>query len=101
MPKPTGSSIRRVAKVTSYPRSRNWNMLKLILSLCLSAAALFASEPVKIVLVAGNQSHGPGDHEYKAGCILLAKFLKQNGVADPVVVTGGWPEKESVFDGAS
>jgi type 1 glutamine amidotransferase len=76
-------------------------MLKLVLPFCLAAATLLAAEPVKIVLVAGNQSHGPGDHEYKAGCILLAKFLKQNGVADPVVVTGGWPEKDSVFDGAS
>ncbi|MEO8663651.1 MAG: ThuA domain-containing protein [Bryobacteraceae bacterium] len=56
---------------------------------------------MKIVLVAGTQSHGPGDHEYKAGCILLAKFLKQNGVSDAVVVNGGWPEDESVFEGAS
>jgi type 1 glutamine amidotransferase len=57
--------------------------------------------PTKIVLVAGNQSHNPGDHEYKAGVFLLAKFLQQNGVQSPVVVTGGWPEDESVFEGAS
>lgn len=76
-------------------------LLRRVVLFCLAASSLFAAPPVKIVLVAGTQSHGPGDHEYKAGCILLAKFLTQNGIADPLVVTGGWPENDSVFDGAS
>lgn len=71
-----------------------------VLSFALAAVSLMAAQPVKIVLVAGTQSHGPGDHEYEAGCILLAKFLTQNGVSDPVVVKGGWPENDSVFEGA-
>ena len=75
-------------------------LLQRLILFGLAASSIFAAPPTKIVLVAGTQSHGPGDHEYKAGCMLLAKFLLQNGVADPVVVTGGWPEDESVFDGA-
>ncbi len=62
------------------------------------AAGLAA--PRKIVLIAGPQSHRSRTHEYDAGCMLLAKFLKQNQVSDPIVSTGGWPEDESVFDGA-
>ena len=56
--------------------------------------------PSKIVLIAGNPSHGPGDHEFNAGCKLLAKCLKEVPGVEPVVVMGGWPKDESVFDGA-
>ena len=57
--------------------------------------------PKKVVLVAGTPSHGPGDHEFNAGCKLLAKCLKESGEVEPVVVEGGWPKDESVFDGAA
>lgn len=72
----------------------------ILVGLVFSAVLTFAASPAKIVLIAGNQSHGPGDHEYKAGCMLLAGFLRQNQVSDAVVVTGGWPEDESVFEDA-
>src|SRR5262245_7547523 len=67
-----------------------------------SPAQGFAAEPTKIVMIAGRPSHGPGDHEFNAGILLLAKCLRESGLGiDPVVVKGGWPEKEAVFDGAS
>lgn len=65
-----------------------------------SAATTAAAEPTKIVLLAGRPSHGPGDHEFNAGCKLLAKCLAQVPGVEPVVVAGGWPSDESVFDGA-
>ncbi len=65
----------------------------------LSASAT-AADTAKIVLVAGRPSHGPGDHEFNAGCKLLAKCLAEVPGVDPVVVAGGWPQDESVFDGA-
>jgi type 1 glutamine amidotransferase len=64
------------------------------------AASLFAAAPVKIVLVAGTPSHDPHEHEFNAGILLLEKFLQQNKGVTPVVVKGGWPQDESVFDGA-
>ena len=71
------------------------------------ALALIAFAPLstraadaKIVLVAGNPSHGPGDHEFNAGVKLLAKCLDEIPGVEPVVVTGGWPKDESVFAGA-
>ena len=54
----------------------------------------------KIVLIAGRPSHGPGDHEFNAGCKLLVKCLAEVPGVDPVFVAGGWPKDESVFDGA-
>jgi type 1 glutamine amidotransferase len=59
-----------------------------------------AAETAKIVLLAGRPSHGPGDHEFNAGCKLLARCLGQVPGVEPVVVTGGWPRDESVFEGA-
>jgi type 1 glutamine amidotransferase len=77
-------------------------MRKLLAFLLLASWSLIAApsapaaDTAKVVLVAGTPSHGKGDHEFNAGCKLLAKCLSQV----PVVVTGGWPKDESVFDGA-
>ncbi len=61
-----------------------------------------SAEKAKIVFVAGPVSHGPGEHEHKAGCMLLADHLNKSGLpVEAVVVTNGWPEDKSVFDGAS
>src|SRR5436190_18582922 len=49
---------------------------------------------IKIVLVAGRQSHGPGDHEFFAGSALLMKMLKQTPNVAPVMVRDGWPKNE-------
>lgn len=54
----------------------------------------------KIVFVAGKVSHGPGDHEFRAGCLLLAKCLEGVKGVQTEVVTNGWPQDEAVFDGA-
>jgi hypothetical protein len=55
----------------------------------------------KLVLVAGRPSHGPGAHEFRAGCLLLEKCL---AAACPQLVTevyaGGWPTDPTAFDNA-
>lgn len=56
----------------------------------------------KIVFVAGRPSHAPGEHEHRAGCMLLAERINKSGLPlEAVVVTDGWPKDKSVFDGAS
>lgn len=54
----------------------------------------------KIVLVAGRVSHGPGDHEFFAGCSILMKLLQQTPGVFPVMARDGWPKNEKIFDGA-
>src|SRR5262245_12495017 len=58
------------------------------------------AKAAKIVLVAGRQSHGPGDHEFFAGSAILWKMLKQTPGVFPVMVRDGWPKDERVFDDA-
>lgn len=68
----------------------------------LGAVALTAeAADKKIVLVAGGPSHGPGDHEHRAGCLLLAKCLNQVPGVTATVVTNGWPSDVKAFDGAA
>ncbi len=59
------------------------------------------SRKTKVVFIAGKPSHGPGAHEHRAGSMLLADHLEKSGAGfETTVVTNGWPEDESVFDGA-
>src|SRR5580692_9905713 len=69
---------------------------------CLGAVELAPARAAdtKIVMIAGKPSHGPGAHEFNAGTKLLVKCLKEVPGIDPVFVAGGWPEDESVFQGA-
>jgi hypothetical protein len=75
----------------------------LLLAVTLAAPLAHATpqEKRKLVLVAGRQSHGPGDHEFRAGCLLLQKCLASFPGLEVVVVTNGWPEDVKVFDGAA
>jgi len=55
----------------------------------------------KIVLVAGQRSHGYGAHEHNAGCLLLAKLLNENMPnMYAAVYTNGWPKDPTAFDNA-
>ena len=73
-------------------------------TLCLVFAALVSStlyaENHKIVLVAGKPSHPPWMHEFNAGVQLIADSLKSVPDVDVKVLQNGWPQDESVFDGA-
>lgn len=54
----------------------------------------------KIVLLAGSTSNKAGQHEYFAGCALLAEWLRQIPGVWPVLAAEGWPKNEAVFQGA-
>ena len=61
-----------------------------------------ANKKKRVVLIAGSCSHGSGQHEHQAGCVLLAQLLNKNvpGIqAD--VYTGGWPKDPRAFDNAA
>ena len=69
------------------------------------AARATAAEPdvTRIVLIAGEPSHPSGQHEFNAGAILLARAMnEQSGLPVHVdVVHNGWPEDETILDGAA
>lgn len=53
-----------------------------------------------VLLIAGKQSHGPGDHEFFAGTAILMNLLKQNPGVWPIMARDGWPKNEELFDKA-
>src|SRR5262245_31124285 len=57
-------------------------------------------KPKKLVLIAGTPSHGPGDHEFNAGVLLLDKCLKSVKGLETVVFKNGYPKDDSALDTA-
>ena len=56
----------------------------------------------KIVLIAGEPSHGPGEHEHRAGCLLLKSCLDQVPGVKSTVYSNGWPaDPKTAFEGAA
>jgi type 1 glutamine amidotransferase len=74
------------------------NFALLVLLTCVASGAYGADK--KIVFVAGTPSHGPGEHEYRAGCLLLQKCLDHVRGIQTVVYSNGWPAAADAFDGA-
>jgi len=74
-------------------------MKKLLFLMCVLATTAFAADK-KIVFVAGKPSHGPGDHEHRAGCLLLKSCLDKVPGVTSIVYSNGWPSDESAFEGA-
>jgi type 1 glutamine amidotransferase len=74
----------------------------LLMSICLISSNTSVGEDGKHVLfIAGKRSHGPGSHEHRAGCMLLADHLTKGMPGyTATVVTEGWPQDSSVFDKA-
>jgi type 1 glutamine amidotransferase len=76
-----------------------------LLVLCAAAVAGGPAAPhaKKIVFLAGNKSHGPGEHEYELGCRLLARCLETspslNGYRTEVFIHG-WPQDPGVLGDA-
>lgn len=54
----------------------------------------------KIVMVAGRQSHGPGDHEFNAGVQLLHQCLQANPNVISSFYLSGYPKDPTAFDNA-
>jgi type 1 glutamine amidotransferase len=55
----------------------------------------------KLVLVAGRASHGPGEHEHRAGMMLVKKCLDTScPTLLSEVYAGGWPADPTAFDNA-
>jgi hypothetical protein len=73
----------------------------LALFLVFVGLALGAAEK-KIVFVAGPPSHGRGDHEHRAGCLLLKSCLDGFPGVASAVYSNGWPaDPAAAFAGAS
>jgi type 1 glutamine amidotransferase len=66
------------------------------------AAFAEAEKPAnkKLILIAGKPSHGPGDHEFNAGCMLFQKCLKDIPGLDVEVHNNHWVKDDAVLETA-
>ena len=78
-------------------------MNRALVALIALAAALTASAgDNKIVFLAGPPSHGRGDHEHRAGCLLLKSCLDNVPGVLSEVHSNGWPrDPAAAFAGAA
>jgi type 1 glutamine amidotransferase len=73
-----------------------------ICALTLLSTFIFAADKAKVILIAGQDSHKPGDHEFLAGCTLLKNKLDtaMGDKLETILVERNWPADESIFEGA-
>ncbi len=76
-------------------------MKNLLLMLTLGLAITTSAADKKIVFVAGKPSHASGDHEHRAGSLLLKACLDKVPGVISVVYSNGWPTDDKVFEGAA
>ena len=71
-------------------------------SLCclfLTSSLLQGAEK-EVLLIAGVPSHGPREHEFRAGCLLLGDCLNKIPGVHAMVASNGWPQDVSIFEKA-
>jgi type 1 glutamine amidotransferase len=93
---PTGCSI-----LASLVRRLGIFLVLIPFMLNLATTASLAAEAKKIVFVAGKPSHGPAQHEHRAGCLLLKSCLDSVPGMSSVVYSNGWPSDAQALDGAA
>jgi type 1 glutamine amidotransferase len=62
------------------------------LALLFSGSTVLAANAKKVVFIAGAPSHGPGEHEHRAGCLLLKACLDNVQGVTSTVYSNGWPD---------
>ncbi len=73
----------------------------LLLSLIAFAPTVGRADEKRIVMIAGKPSHGPGEHEHRAGVLLFQKCLAGFPGIQVEVYTNGWPADSAVLTGAA
>ena len=77
-------------------------VIQVVASILVASLAATAVAKPTIVFIAGIDSHGPGAHEFTAGCQLLASKLNDTGLAScTVVLEADWPATNDVFEETS
>ena len=78
-------------------------MKKLLLTIACALAFICASFAAdkKIIFIAGKPSHRSGEHEHRAGCLLLKSCLDNFPGVTSVVYSNGWPTDAKAFDDAA
>ena len=75
-------------------------MKRFVSAILLLTSALTACADKQILLVAGSPSHGKGEHEFRAGALLLAEALNRVPGFQATVASNGWPADPALLERA-
>lgn len=89
------------AQNTVYSRTMKRLLTAVAVASCIGVAFTTYAADKKIVFIAGTPSHAPGDHEHRAGCLLLAKCLSGVPGVTSMVYSNGWPHEANAFEDAA
>jgi type 1 glutamine amidotransferase len=78
---------------TSLPVLRSLTGLLMVSAAVIGASFTAVGADKRIVIIAGKASHGPGQHEFRAGSMLLQKAMAGVPGVNVQVYTNGWPSK--------
>jgi type 1 glutamine amidotransferase len=75
-------------------RQQNMKRTQQLILGALAVAAILTCSAAdkKLILIAGRPSHGAGEHEFRAGCLLLQKSLERISGLETMVYSNGWPQ---------
>jgi putative membrane-bound dehydrogenase-like protein len=74
------------------------NALKLSLILLITVSSSLIAKDKKVLFLAGKRSHGAGQHEHRAGSLLLADALNKSKLGISAKVINVWPKDLKEFD---
>jgi type 1 glutamine amidotransferase len=92
-------AVPKLDKTNPY-QIKPMNKHILTLTMAVVAVTTFAADK-KIVFIAGPPSHGPGEHEYRAGCLVLKSCLDKLPNVSTILYTNGWPDDSGALEGAA
>lgn len=82
------------------PLHRTWRIRAGLFSAFLMTTLTATAAERHLLLIAGPNSHGPGEHRHEEGMKLFASELAAVNGLKVTVVTGGWPEDASLIQKA-
>ncbi|MEX2632935.1 MAG: ThuA domain-containing protein [Balneolales bacterium] len=61
-------------------------------------STIVTAQDKQVLFIAGDPSHGFGNHEHYGGSELLARTINEADIGVHAEVVSGWPENENAFD---
>jgi hypothetical protein len=82
-------------------KSKSHSLIAGLLLLCVLSGMAAGQDAVTaektVLFIVGGRSHGSGEHEYDAGCHLLARHVNEYAGVVRAVVSLGWPEDDDLL----
>lgn len=70
---------------------------RILIALFACVATILAGDKKNVLLIAGQASHGAGEHEFPAGCNVLAKALNDSGLPiQASIKLQAWPDAKEL-----